>query len=219
MIVSLKRDQKLDRNKGTIIELYGSINCGKKILGTYLAKKLRVPFFGLPNFSIYDLDFEFFRLIKNRPDILLSNPDKWVSLYRSFLLQYHKKIQEKSKTSIVVTTNYLRSLKFYSQICEEQHWKGIDSVPIIGVYCTSDLPFTSDLDYCGGASFQMWNKINSIPKVEDDMVLRVDSLGLQLEFEEILDDLYKNIKRKIPVVNNDLFETPEKILKSIKVIP
>jgi len=216
MLIKLNRDQVLDKNKGVIIELYGTINSGKKLLAQSLSKKIRGSYVGLPSFSIYDLDFEFFKLLKNSPNQLLANPDKWISLYRSFLFNYHDHIQNEAKNGIVVTTNYLRSLRFYSGLSNCNHWNGIHSYPIVGIYCKSDIPFVSDLDFCGRSTFNMWSKVRSLPKVGEDLTFSIDPSKLSLDFEGTLSSLYSTVKRRVKLVNNDYVEEPQKLIKSIQ---
>jgi hypothetical protein len=217
MLLKLPRGKELQKNKRLIIEFYGTINCGKKILAQAFAKKIRASYYECPSLSITGMDYQFMTILKDNPNKLLENYDKWIAMYKSFLFNYHDQIQKESEYNIVVTTNYLKSVEFYSKLGCNRHNTGVRTNPIISVYCHSDVPFYSEIDIYKGCTEEMENLVRSIEPIPGDMKFKTNPRTLQMEHDSVINSLYEKLRVKAKLKNEDYFSTRAGVLKSIQV--
>lgn len=217
MLLKLPRNKELQKNKRLIIEFYGTINCGKKIVAQAFAKKIRASYYECPSLSITGIDYAFMSLLRDNPNKLLENYEKWVALYKSFVFNYHDQIQKESEYNIVVTTNYLKSVEFYSKLGPNRHSSGVRSNPIISVYCYSDVPFYSELDIYKGCTEEMESLVRGIEPIPNDLKFKINPRELQMEHDTVIDSLYEKLRVKAKLKNEDKYLTRKTVLNSIQV--
>lgn len=106
---------------GPLIEIVGPPDCGKRLVGAQIARKLGGRFFSFPTLNVLSATGgALLSLLVNHPQELESNPEWWSHIYAANLFEMRGQLLDALNQGPVVVTNYIQGFKIWAEVAREE---------------------------------------------------------------------------------------------------